>query len=161
MMTHAGWVRLFTGRVEASLDTFPLELIEIQQFHLTLSGEDHFKDLEFDNKHVRWQCERELKTIQIGLRQGLLAAAGREKFIGALESDVGEGLMRTLRGLLWLKDQREAAPAGDVVAQAEKLIDRKLTGLRNAMDPNAHHGWNEFEVLYHDVEALQEFADAM
>lgn len=147
--------------IQASLDTFPLELIEIKQFHHTLFGKDHFNDLSFDNAHIRLQCERELKTTLIGLRQGLLAAAGREKFISALESNVGEGILRTLRGLLWLKDQQKKTAAAIVLGEIEKLLDKKLTGLQNALDVNGHRGWDEFDALYKDVEALQEFADAM
>ena len=143
-----------------SLDTFPLELLEIMQKHVTLFGEDHFVDLSFEDAHVRLQCERELKVILIGLRQGLLAAAGREKFIGALEMDVGEGLSRTLRGLLWLKGRKDAQPIDSVVAELEKVADRKLSGVRLAMDPSAHHGWTEFETLYNDVEALGNLVDA-
>lgn len=146
--------------IKTSLDTFPLELLEIQQNHLTILGEDRFDDLTFEASHIRLQCERELKTILIGLRQGLLAAAGREKFIGALEMDVGEGLIRTMRGLLWLKGQREAKPAAGVVGEIEKMTERKLAGVRAALDPGASHGWHEFENLYRDVEALGEVADA-
>ena len=146
--------------IKSSLDTFPLELIDIQQNHIALFGEDYFKDLSFDDGHVRLQCERELKTILIGLRQGLLAAAGREKFVGALEQDVGEGLVRTLRGLLWLKGQRDVRPAGGVIVEVEKLAERSLPGIRTSLDPMARHGWDEFEMLYHDVEALGEMADA-
>lgn len=145
--------------IKASLDTFPLEFIEIQQQHVTLFGEDYFEDLSFEESHIRLQCERELKAILIGLRQGLLAAAGREKFIGALEVDVAGGLMRTLRGLLWLKGQKAGKPAVEVLAEVEKIADRKLTGVRTALDPTAHHGWDEFEHLYRDVEALGEIAD--
>ncbi len=145
--------------ISTSLDTFPLEFIEIQQRHVTIFGEDHFDDLVFQDAHVRLQCERELKVILIGLRQGLLAAAGREKFIGALEMDVAEGLMRTLRGLLWLKGQKEARPAVEVVAAVEKLADRRLPGITTALDPTARHGWSEFEGLYRDVEALGEVAN--
>lgn len=146
--------------IKDSLDTFPLELIEIGQKHVTLFGEDCFADLSFEDAHVRLQCERELKVILIGLRQGLLAAAGREKFIGALEIDVGEGLSRTLRGLLWLKGKKDARPAAEVVTEVEGIIDRKLNGLRLAMDSTAHHGWSEFEKLYNDVEALGRLVDA-
>jgi hypothetical protein len=146
--------------IKSSLDTFPLELIDIQQNHITVFGEDYFADLSFDDGHVRLQCERELKTILIGLRQGLLAAAGREKFVGALEQDVGEGLVRILRGLLWLKGQRDVRPAGEVIAKVEKLAERSLPGIRNSLDPTAQHGWDEFEMLYHDVEALGEMVDA-
>ena len=142
--------------VKASLDTFPLELIEIHQMHLTILGEDFFTDLSFDAGHVRLQCERELKTILIGLRQGLLAAAGRGKLISALEMDVGDGLTRTLRGLLWLKGERQARPAGEVVANIEKMIEHKLPGLRRALDLSAEHGWDDFQALYRDVELLGE-----
>ncbi len=146
--------------IKASLDTFPLELIEIGQRHVTVFGDDHFSDLSFDEAHVRLQCERELKTILIGLRQGLLAAAGREKYVGALEMDVGEGLLRTLRGMLWLKGQKDGKPAAETLAEIEKIVDRRLEGVRTALDPSAHHGWSEFESLYRDVEAVGEIVNA-
>ena len=97
----------------------------------------------------------------IGLRQGLLAAAGREKFISALESNVGEGILRTLRGLLWLKDQQKTTAATIVLGEIEKLLGKKLTGLQNALDVNGHRGGDEFDALYKDVETLQRYADAM
>ena len=146
--------------IKASLDTFPLELIEIKQQHVTVFGYDYFEDLSFEENDIRLQCERELKVTLISLRQGLLASAGREKFLGALEVDVGEGLMRTLRGLLWLKGQKEGKPAVEVLSGIEKIADRKLTGVRTALDPSAHHGWDEFESLYRDVETLGEIANA-
>lgn len=146
--------------IKASVDTFPLELIEIMQQHLVLFGNDYFEDLSFEEADIRLQSERELKAILIGLRQGLLAAAGREKLVSALEMDVAEGLLRTLRGLLWLKGKKDARPAADVLSDIEKITERKLSGVRTALDPSARHGWNEFEVLYRDVEALGEIANA-
>jgi len=146
--------------IDASRDTFPLELIEISQQHVTLFGEDHFTGLQFADAHVRLQCERELKATLIGLRQGLLAAAGREKVLSALGADVAAGMVRTLRGLIWLKGQKEARPAGEVVGEVEKLTERKLPGLRVALDPSASFGWPEFEGLYKDVEGLGEVVDA-
>ncbi len=146
--------------IKSSLDTFPLEFIEIKQQHITLFGEDYFEPLEFDCAHVRLQCERDLKSILIGLRQGVLAATGREKFLGALEIDAGEGLMRTLRGMLWLKNQREARRAAEVLVEIEKITDSKLPGLRAALSPTAQHDWATFEDLYHDVEGLGKVVDA-
>ena len=147
--------------IKTSLDTFPLELLEIAQRHLTLFGEEHFDDLHFDDSHVRLQCERELKRILMGLRQGLLAAAGREKLVGALERDVAEGLIRTLRGMMWLEGEKEFKPIPAVVEHAEKLAKRTLPGLRQALDPGAHVGFGEFDTFYHDVETLGEIADAL
>ncbi len=146
--------------IKTSLDTFPLEFIEITQMHLTVLGRDFFDGLSFDDAHVRLQCERELKVLQMGLRQGLLASAGREKFVDALEQDVAEGLLRTLRGMLWLKNTRDGKPAADVLDEVEKIIDRRLDGVRNALDPTAMHRFPEFQQLYRDVEHLGEVVDA-
>jgi len=145
--------------IQASLDTFSLELIEIQQRHLILFGEDYFKDLLFQEEHVRHQTERELKTLLIGMRQGLLASAGREKFITALESDIAERLIRTLRGLLWLKGKKEGMVAKEVIFQAEEIIGGPLLGVKGIMAMDKQDGWETFKILYGDIEAIGKFVD--
>ena len=64
--------------IAGSLDTFPLEFIEILQEHATIFGPEYFsaESLPLQDWHVRLQCERELKIIQIGLQQGLLKIGG-------------------------------------------------------------------------------------
>jgi len=145
--------------VKGSLDAFPLEFLEIQQCHLCLVGPDYFSDLSFETHHIRLQCERELKTILIAMRQGLLAAAGREKMFGAMESDIAERLIRTLRGLLWLHGKKEFLTAIQVVGQIEKDTERQLPGIRKALDGSAQHGWDDFTTLYHEIDGLKTLAD--
>ena len=77
-----------------SVDTFPLEFIEIQQQHVTVLGEDHFAPLVFEPAHVRLQCERELKVLEIGLQQGILVSQGRSESLKWLGDDVAERLLR-------------------------------------------------------------------
>ncbi|MEK6676958.1 MAG: hypothetical protein AABZ47_15055 [Planctomycetota bacterium] len=144
----------------ASCDTFALELIEIQQQHVTVFGEDFFANLSFEDSHVRLQCERELKVALIGLRQGLLAAAGRESALAPVVDQVIENMTRTLRGLLWLKGQKEEKPAKDVIADVEKMCNRELSGLAEALNRTAATTWLAFENLYRDVEAMKKFVDA-
>jgi hypothetical protein len=146
--------------IRTSLDTFPLELMEIQQQHVTLFGQDYFNELTFENVHVRLQCERELKRILIGMRQGLLASAGRERLVPMMGKDAADDLVRTLRGLLWLKGHKEFKDAIEVVAQIETLTTRKLPGLRTAVHSAMPAGWKDFDHLYHDVEALGEIVNA-
>jgi len=146
--------------IKASLDTFPLELIEIHQCHITLFGHDHFETLSFADAHVRLQCERELKTILIGMRQGLLAAAGREKIMAAMEADVAETLVRTFRGLLWLKGQKDPKPSAQVISEVENIIEQKLPGVREALNVSGPHGWDLFQTLYADVETVGKIVDA-
>lgn len=143
-----------------SLDTFPLELIEIQDHHATLAGEEHFDDLAFQPEHVRLECERELKTLLIGLRQGLLAAGGKEKLLGELGAGAADTLARILRGLVWLKGQKEPPSRQDLLAKTEDLVGRALPGMRAAIERRGDRGWDPFVRLYEDLEALRRKADA-
>jgi hypothetical protein len=145
--------------IQASRDTFALELIEIQHHHVTPFGPDHFADLDFEDAHVRLQCERELKVSLMSLRQGLLAAAGREKSLQTVGLDVAEGLLRMLRGILWFKGRRDPLPREEVLAAVETVLDRKLPGLREAFDVQGLRGWDAFTRLYDDVEAVKKAVD--
>ncbi len=145
--------------IVASLDSFPLELLEIHQEHATLHGRDYFKSLEIRPEHLRLQCERELKRILMRLRQGLLAAAGRDRFLTELEVDVGRHILRTLRGLLWLRGSKALVPRNDVISRCEKEIGGSLPGVRVALESRGEHGWNEFTALYQDVEKLAALAN--
>lgn len=146
--------------IKASVDTFPLELIEIQQRHLVLFGPDYFAGLTFEDAHVRHQCERELKTMLIGMRQALLASGGRDKALADVERNVADQLMRTLRGLLWLHGQKAPTPAPRVVAEIERALSKELPGIRSAIDERGRHGWQEFTTLYEEVDALRTVIDA-
>jgi hypothetical protein len=147
--------------IRASLDTFPLELLEIQQRHATLLGPDPFSDLVFEQSYIRLQCERELKRVLMAMRQALLASGGREAFIEPFERDAADTLLRTLHGILWLRGEREPMAVGQIVDHAERQFGRKLPGLRIAIDDNAHLGWPEFDELYREVEWLGETVNAV
>ncbi len=145
--------------IAGSLDTFPLEFLEIRQCHVCFVGTDYFADVSFEERHVRLQCERELKTILIAMRQGLLAAAGREKLFGAMEGDIAERLIRTLRGLLWLHGQDDSLSSIEVVGRIEQETDRSLPGIRAALQENRRHDWNDFTRLYDEIDGLKIMAD--
>lgn len=146
--------------IDASRDSFPLELLEIQQTQKTIFGTEYFASLVLENEHIRLQVERELKRLQMRMQQGLLAAAGHEPSIELLEMDIAEHALRTLMGLLWLKGHRESLQGDEVIAACEKLTSRALPGLRAGLNPAVEHGWKEFQALYHDIEALAAIANA-
>ena len=145
--------------IDGSLDTFPLELLEIQQCRMCLVGADYFADVSFQDMHIRHQCERELKTILIGMRQGILAAAGREKILGAMEGDIAERLIRTLRGLLWLHGQRNFLTAIEVVSRIEQKTNRSFHGIRSALQDIRRHDWDDVTHLYDEIDGLKTLAD--
>ena len=145
--------------IRGSLDTFPLQMLEIQQKHVTLFGEDFFVDLPIQPEHVRLQCEREFKGMLIQLRQGLLQVADQDHLLAQVQQGIGETMVRTLRGMLWLKGRKEPVPRSEVVEAAASLAQRKLSGLRPALDADYEPGWDDFRALYEDVEALSHLAD--
>jgi hypothetical protein len=145
--------------IRNSLDSFPLEFLEIEQCHITILGKDFFSELPFEARHIRLQCERELKSILIGMRQGLLSAAGREKLYDGLETESAHRLVRTLRGLLWLKGIKEGIPETEVIAQIEKMAELHLAGVRNILHKKVTDPWDAFKTLYADVEALEKNVD--
>lgn len=146
--------------IAESLDTFPLELLEIHQRRATLAGRDHFAELDIQAEHLRLQCEREFKRILIRLRQGLLAAAGRVTAIGELVVGVGMDIVRTARGLVWLRGNRTGLTREALLSECERICGGSLTGLRAALELYGEHGMREFDALYHDVETLAKVADA-
>ena len=146
--------------IEASLDVFPLEFIEIQQRHLCVFGPDHFEGLSFNPTHVRLECERELKTLLISMRQALLSAAGHEKLFKTIEAEVADRLIRTLRGLLWLHEQKDGLSAIQTIEEVETQTNHSLPGIRGAIHETGQHGWTEFQSLYHDIDTLRTLVDA-
>lgn len=140
--------------IVSSLDTYPLEMLEIHQHRVTLRGADFFEEVDIRPEHLRLQCEREFKRVLLRLRQGLLAAAGQPDFLLELEHDIGHHLMRTLRGMLWLKGTRTYLPTPAALDACEVVVGRGLPGVREAMRPDAQGSWEEFVALYDDAESL-------
>ena len=147
--------------IQESLDTFPLEFLEIQLNHATLLGEDLFKSFDFEPEHMRLQCERELKVLLVGMRQGLLASGGNAKQLGRLEDCAAEILTRVLQGLLWLKGERDAMDPLDLITRAEGVLRQDLLAVRAVAGSAAGRGWDQFVSLYKDLEVLSEVVDAI
>jgi hypothetical protein len=147
--------------IARSRDTFPLELLEIQQQHVTILGLDHFAPLQFDPAHVRLECERELKVLEIGLQQGVLLSRGRGDSLKNLGDDVAERLLRALRGALWLKGTRHALPAAQVAEVAERLFGLPLEGVQGALAVPPTPPERLVRRLHADIRALGKLVDAL
>jgi hypothetical protein len=146
--------------IQASLDSYPLELLEIQQQHVTLFGDVGLASVVLKADDVRLQCERELKSIAIGMRQGLLRSSSDEQEFLPLVDRTMAGLLRTIRGLYWLKVAQQPQPWSVMMTEIERLAGKPLPGVRRALADSAAYDWQQFEDLYHDVETLGHFADA-
>jgi len=75
---------LSTSYIASSLDSFPVEFLNFQIAYRLIYGEDVLRDLAFDRRLVRIQCERELKGKLLQLRQNFLVTGGDKKAIADL-----------------------------------------------------------------------------
>ena len=68
------------------------------------------------------------------------------------------GLVRMMRGMLWLKGKTEALPATAILAEIENLAGGTYRRTPAFNFPSAVD-WMVFEQLYDDIEALGTIAD--
>ncbi len=67
--------------INTSLDVFPIEFLNFKLIHETVYGEDVFESIEIEKMDLRRQCERELKSKLIWLRQGYISSQGDKKIL--------------------------------------------------------------------------------
>ena len=148
--------------INSSCDVFPLELLEIQQLHICVLGEDHFHELEFKREDVRLQCEREFKGELIQLRQGLLAAAGKRKLLPDLCHGCAARLLRMLRGVLYLGGVNPAPKLSrEIVVRAADVCGQPLDTLRRIVTVPGEIEFATFEGFYGEVDALTLYVDGL
>ncbi len=71
------------GFVNAA-DVFPVEYTDMKEKHKVLAGNDPFAGLTIDLKHLRHQCEYELRSKLLKLRQGYLLSQGKPREVRSL-----------------------------------------------------------------------------
>jgi len=101
--------------IAGSLDVFPIEFLDLKLIHETVFGEDILKDIEIRSSDLRQQCEREIKTKLIGLRQGYVSSMGdkhilTERFVHSIT-----GYMPLFRGIIHLMGKERPVGKYDVI----------------------------------------------
>ncbi|RPI36191.1 MAG: hypothetical protein EHM54_06340 [Nitrospiraceae bacterium] len=101
--------------IAGSLDVFPVEFLDLKLIHETVFGEDILKDIEIKTSDLRQQCEREIKTKLIGLRQGYVSSMGdkhilTERFVSSIT-----GYMPLFRGIIHLMGKERPVGKYDVI----------------------------------------------
>ncbi len=147
--------------IAASLDVFPLELLEIRHQLAHVVGEDHFSELVFEPRDIRLQCERELKSELIQIRQGVLAAAGRRGPLTPLVAGCAERTIRILRGLLVLRKAHVPRLSMDIARSAAGVVNSRLTGLLAVLERKSEFTFEHAEGFYQDISDLAEFVDGL
>jgi predicted nucleotidyltransferase len=96
--------------IQASLDVFPIEFLNLKSYYKVICGEDVLQDLVIEKKFVRLQCERGIKGKLLQLRQQFLETRGSKREIENLLARSAPTFYSIFRALLFLQDK--AIPSG-------------------------------------------------
>ena len=89
--------------IHASLDTFPIEFLNIRRHYQVVYGRDVLAGLEFDHSHLRLQSERELKAKALLLLERFVELDGDTGKIRGLIAESVTAFLSIFRALLYLK----------------------------------------------------------
>ncbi len=162
---------LMTPRyIDRSLDVFPVEFFNFREIHLTMAGEDLLARLEIDDLKLRLQCEREVKSMLVRLRQGYLRALGDREQIVSLLAGSMKSLLPLLRALFHLRKRPPVLAGSDLIRslQLPELPDTDsfevvfaLSRQQEAKPPQKGALTSLFDRYYQAMEALAEYIDAL
>jgi hypothetical protein len=101
--------------IEDSLDAFPVEFLDLKLIHKTIYGPDLFTGIQILPANLRLQCEREIKTKQINLRQGYISSLGKKELLSALLVRSFTGSMALFRAIITLLGKEPPIPRQQVI----------------------------------------------
>jgi hypothetical protein len=108
--------------ITSSLDVFPMEFLEMRLIHETVLGEDLLAPLKIDRGDLRQQCEREIKSRLVGLRQGYLRALGEPKALAEVLGRFLSGYQPLARGILVLLGKQPPLRRAEAFAALEAAV---------------------------------------
>lgn len=103
--------------ITASLDSFPIEFLNMQAAYSVVQGKDVLAGLSIDQKDLRLQCERELKGKLLQLRQGFIQTGGNKQFMKSLIAESIVAFVAIFGALLKLKNKDIPCSKKDVIDQ--------------------------------------------
>jgi hypothetical protein len=151
-----------------SLDAFPIEWIEIQETHLLLEGQDVLEGLDVPRDNLRLQCEHEMRTKLLRLRQVYLQSSRDPVALGPVLNAAASSFATLFRTLLRLRG--ETPPGGtprvvERVADVYRLDARALIGAYQARFSDRPFKGPEMVDLYRrflvEIERLVDVIDAL
>lgn len=154
--------------IKGSLDVFPIELLDFKLIHKTVYGDDLFSDLEIERSHLRLQCEREIKTKLIWLRQGYLSSLGDRKLLSERLSDSIPGYISLFRAIILLLGKEPPVKRHDVVVTLQELtkietgiFEKMLLLRRKQVTLSSEELTAAFEQYYRGTEKIATIIDEL
>jgi predicted nucleotidyltransferase len=108
--------------IKSSLDSYPVEFLNIQCNYKVLYGDDIIKGLAITRENIRLQCERDLKGVMIHLKKEFLRTYGKKnEVIKVLEISLRR-LLPLLRAILILHDRKIPSSKSEIISAIEDVF---------------------------------------
>ena len=157
-----------TAYIAGSLDVFPMEFLELRLIHETVAGEDLLAGLAIGRGDLRRQCEREVRSRLVGLRQAYLRSLGEPKALAEALVRFLAGYQPLARGILSLLGREvpvrraEAFAALAAVAGPDAGVFAEVLAVKEGrVKPDADGVRVLFERCHRATEQLGRIVDAL
>jgi hypothetical protein len=154
--------------IDQSLDVFPIEFLDFKLLHETVYGHDLLKDLQIAMPDLRLQCEREIKTKLIGLRQGYISSLGKKKLIADVLVRSFTGSMALFRAIIRLLEKEPPVQRAAVITMLgaatginAEIFDKLLMLKADLIKPSEQELASFFELYYNALESVGKIIDAL
>jgi len=154
--------------IQSSLDSYPLEFLNIKKSYRHVYGKDVLKDISIQPHDLRLQCEREIKGKLLLLREGFLETEGKQKRIAELIKASITAFLSIFSGLLHLKGceipetRREIIRAVTKEIPIDQEIFMKCLDIKQGKTSyTSSEITNLFTAYMIEVRKLWEFVDTM
>jgi len=115
--------------IEMSLDSFPIEWLEIQERHMLLEGDDLVGRLDVPRGALRLQCEHEIRGKHVRLRQAYLQHHNDPEVLREVLIEAASGFAALFRTLLRMREEPVPASAAHVVERTAEVFGLDPQGL--------------------------------
>jgi predicted nucleotidyltransferase len=109
--------------INSSLDTFPVEFLNIKRNYKVVFGEDILEGLFIEKEFIRMQCERELKGKLLLLRERYVETRGKPKNLRTIVNNTLSDFIFIFKGLLYLLDKEVPSTKKETVTVVTKELD--------------------------------------
>jgi len=106
----------------SSLDTFPIEYLEIKSCYKCLYGEDLIESLELERSNIRLQCEREIRSKLLRLRQAYLETEGDASRIKGVMIQSIPTFLVLLKTLLYLRGEAAPLRTAEILSRSVEVL---------------------------------------
>ena len=154
--------------INNSLDSYPIEFLNMKNSHILVYGENVLENLAFQPADLRLQIERELKGKIILLTQGYLETEGAAQALRLLIRNSFTAFISIFNALLFLKQRKAPKIRRETIQEACNLFSMDTavfelcSDIKEGKDKLASKKIiNIFKKYLHEVEKISNMVDGL